>query len=102
MDVYTFENNKYELLANLKKSGTCEIMKNYVGEFAYDLQEASGIKRNTCPVPKGEYKLSNYKIDFDKILFKNIPTGIIRLKIEANANESNELLCCLDIDVIHE
>nr|XP_022909497.1 uncharacterized protein LOC111420684 [Onthophagus taurus] len=74
------QKDEYARLVSLYDEDTCEALKKFVGPFFHDMQKASGVNPGTCPVPKGDYIMKDYKLDFSKISYQAIPEGIFRVE----------------------
>ncbi|CAH1374836.1 unnamed protein product [Tenebrio molitor] len=96
-EVYSKENGKYEHLITLKE-GLCDAVNKYMGDFMHDIQEAAGLERGVCPVPAGDYKISDHTLDFQKFKFKKIPDGDFRVQVTLLDQTTNETLHCHNVE----
>ncbi|CAH0554511.1 unnamed protein product [Brassicogethes aeneus] len=90
--------NDYKFLTKIEVT-YCEFMEKFMGEFSDAMMEAGGLKKGTCPIPKGAYKLTNHHLDFSLVKGKDeVPDGKFRVKNNLVDAKTNAPLGCMEID----
>ncbi|XP_049823348.1 uncharacterized protein LOC126265562 [Aethina tumida] len=82
------------------KFGMCYFVKTFLGPFGNELFRIAKILPGTCPIPKGNYYIKDYKLDFRTILVAEVlPIGTFRVIGHNVEKSSGRTLVCYNLEM---
>ncbi|KAJ8948145.1 hypothetical protein NQ318_009232 [Aromia moschata] len=74
----------------------CKVATKFLSHIAAEFEKAAGLTA-TCPYPKGEYKVSNVPLDFEKLDYSMVPRGRVKAKASIK-DETGKILICESVE----
>ncbi|KAF2900307.1 hypothetical protein ILUMI_05880 [Ignelater luminosus] len=79
----------------------CHTFNTYVGQLFYDMERAAGILPGTCPMPKGNYHIVNFTLDYQKLKLQSFPFGKMKYLLECSDKTTKAVTSCLNIVIVN-